>query len=140
MNGRCQCGLIRFQTPTDKPLKVYICHCLECQRQASSTYGVSLMFPAFKFPPEAASHMKTYTRTTSEGREKKCLFCENCGSRIVHYVEGQPYMTLKACVEGLTRELMDRAVHIWTKRAVVPIPQDAEVWEEEPDDGTGDKI
>lgn len=49
-------------------------------------------------------------------------------------------MTLKACVEGLTREMMDRAVHIWAKRAIVPIPEQAERWEEEPDDGTGDKI
>lgn len=98
------------------------------------------MFPAFDFPPDAKAHLKTYTRTTFEGREKACLFCENCGSRIVHYIEGQPYMTLKACVEGLTREMMDRAVHIWAKRAIVPIPEQAERWEEEPDDGTGDKI
>jgi len=58
----------------------------------------------------------------------------------VHYVEGQPYMTLKACVEGLTREMMDGAVHIWVKRAIVPVPDAAEVWDEEPADGTGDKI
>lgn len=58
----------------------------------------------------------------------------------MHYVEGQPYMTLKACVEGLTREMMDGAVHIWVKRAIVPVPDGAEVWEEEPDDGTGDRI
>jgi len=49
-------------------------------------------------------------------------------------------MTLKACVEGLTREMMDGAVHIWTKRAVVPVPDGAEVWEEEPAGGTGDEI
>lgn len=33
------------------------------------------------------------------------------------------------CIQGLS---WDGAVHIWTKRAVVPIPEDAEQWEEEP--------
>lgn len=140
MNGRCQCGLIRFTTPLANPLKVYICHCIECQRQASSTYGVSLMFPTMEFPPAVQANLKCYTRTTFEGREKKCLFCSNCGSRIVHFIEGQPYMTFKACVDGLTREMMDKAIHIWAKRAITPIPVGAERWEEEPDDGTGDQI
>jgi len=138
MDARCQCGIIRFKTPTPNPSKIYICHCLECQRQASSTYGVSLIFPAFEFLPETRQHLKTYTRVTFEGREKKCLFCENCGSRIVHYIEGQPNFTLKACVEGLTKEMMDKAVHIWVKRAIVPVPEGAETWEEEPDGGTAD--
>lgn len=49
-------------------------------------------------------------------------------------------MTLKGCVEGLTREMMDGAAHIWVKRAIVEVPSGAEVWEGEPDGGTGDKI
>lgn len=49
-------------------------------------------------------------------------------------------MTFKACVDGLTREMMDKAIHIWAKRAITPIPVGAERWEEEPDDGTGDQI
>lgn len=31
---------------------------------------------------------------------------------------------------------MDTAVHIWCKRAIVPIPEGAERWEGEPDEGT----
>lgn len=98
------------------------------------------MFDAFEFPQEARNNMKTYSRTTFEGREKKCMFCQHCGSRIVHYVEGQPLFTLKACVEGLTKQMMNQAVHIWAKRAITPIPDGAEVWQEEPEDGTGDKV
>jgi len=58
----------------------------------------------------------------------------------VHYIEGQPYYTLKGCVEGLTKEMVDGAVHIWTKRAVTDIPLGAERYWEEPDEGTGDRI
>ena len=56
----------------------------------------------------------------------------------MHYIGGQKYMTFKACVEGLTREMMDKAVHIWTKRAIVPIPEGSEQHEEEPVGGTAD--
>lgn len=35
-------------------------------------------------------------------------------------------MTLKAYVEGLTKEMMEGAVHIYTKRALVPIPEGVE--------------
>ena len=98
------------------------------------------MFPAFELPEEAKKHIKIYTRITFDKREKQCWFCEHCGSRILHWIEGQPMMTVKGCFNGLTKEMMDGAVHIWAKRAIVPIPEGAEVWQEEPDDGTGDKI
>lgn len=58
----------------------------------------------------------------------------------MHFIEGQQYMTFKACVEGLTREMMDKAVHIWTRRAITPVPVEAEQWEEEPQGGTGDEV
>lgn len=92
-----------------------------------------------QFSNEVQSNLKCYTRTTFGGREKRCLFCAHCGSRIVHYIEGQPYMTFKACAEGLTRDMMDKAIHIWTKRAITPIPNDAEQWDEEPTGGTADE-
>lgn len=34
------------------------------------------------------------------------------------------------CLEGLSRDMLKGAAHIWTKRAVVDIPEDAEKYEE----------
>ena len=56
----------------------------------------------------------------------------------MHYIEGQPNMTFKAVAEGLTKEMMDGAVHIWTKRAITVVPVGAEQYEGEPEKGTGD--
>lgn len=28
MTGRCQCGAVQFETTLDRPMAVYICHCL----------------------------------------------------------------------------------------------------------------
>lgn len=98
-------------------------------------YGVTLKFPSFDLPWDK---LKYWSRTTHDGREKKCYFCPICGSRIAHYIDGQPFMTLKACVDGLTKEIMDGAVHIYTKRALVPIPEGVEQHEGEPEGGTAD--
>lgn len=132
MNAHCQCHHITFTTPLPAPLKIYICHCTECRFQSTSAYGITLVFPVFPFPPG----LKVWTRTTFEGREKKCYFCPECGSRILHHVEGQGYVAMKGCVEGLTAETMDGAVHIWTRGAVVRVPEGVERWEGEPEGGT----
>lgn len=36
------------------------------------------------------------------------------------------------CLEGLDRGMMREAVHIWTRHAVVDIPEGVESWEGEP--------
>jgi hypothetical protein len=77
--------------------------------------------------------MHVWSRTTFKGLEKNCYFCKVCGTRIYHQCPGQKFYTVKAgCLEGLTKEMMGKAVHIWTKRAVTPIPEGAESYEEEP--------
>ena len=41
--------------------------------------------------------------------------------------------TIKAgCLEALSKEMMDKAVHIWVKRAITPVPEGAEQYDEEP--------
>lgn len=50
MEALCQCGAVRFTTPVEKPLALYICHCLQCRRQTSSAFGTSAIFPKFKLP------------------------------------------------------------------------------------------
>lgn len=57
-------------------------------------------------------------------------FCKTCGSRLIH-TDGKNRCFVKAgCLEGLTKEMLDKAAHLWTKRAVVPIPPNAEQYEE----------
>ncbi len=36
------------------------------------------------------------------------------------------------CLEGLTKEMVGKGVHIWVKEAVVEIPEGVEWFEEEP--------
>ncbi|KAF5871848.1 uncharacterized protein Bfra_008873 [Botrytis fragariae] len=105
MNVSCECQNVVFKTPLAKPLALYICHCNECKRQSSSAFGASAIFPRFPLPcPEFLA---------------------------VYTTPGKSVVSVKGgCIEGLDWKM---AKHIWVKRAMVPIPEGAEVLEEEPD-------
>lgn len=118
-------------------MKILICHCTECRRQSSSSYGVTAKFPAFKLPSSDPSAIAVYSRPNSIGKTNG-YFCTTCGSRLIHeHVDstGKPADTVSVkagCLDGITKEMMRSAVHIWTSLAIVDIPADAEAYEEGP--------
>ena len=138
MEGRCQCGLVKFTCPLSEPLKLYICHCTECQHQSSSAFGMSARFPIFEIPDPGLGAdepaIGIYHRQTLSGRQLRCYFCRRCGSRLQHKAPGDKSCSIKAgCLTGLRKDHVSNAIHIWTREAVIDIPKDAvEQWEEEP--------
>ncbi|KAI0814142.1 Mss4-like protein [Xylaria sp. FL0064] len=135
---RCQCGRVVFPTPTATPLKVYFCHCTECQKQSSSAFGTSAIFPAaglFPLSPELESKIKKYTRDTDKGNKMECYFCTECGSRLFHRIvekDGTPRPTVSikgGCVEGLD---WSSGSHIYVRSAVIKIPDGSEAYETVP--------
>lgn len=136
MNVECQCGAISFRTTTPAPLAVYFCHCTQCQKQSSSAFGISATFPAGALPLAAlADKLQVFTRPTKAGRTLDCYFCRVCGSRVYHRgrdadgVEGPTLNVKGGLVEGLDTE---GAVHIWTRHAVVAVPEGSVRWDESP--------
>ncbi|KAI0106022.1 Mss4-like protein [Daldinia grandis] len=128
MDARCQCGAVAFKTPLPKPLALYICHCAECRRQTSSAFGTSAIFPRFPLP--RAELMSCYTRPTPSGHTLYCYFCRNCGTRLLHTTPGKNVVSVKGgCIDGLD---WSAAIHIWTKSAMIPIPEGSETYSEEP--------
>ncbi|KAK3337288.1 glutathione-dependent formaldehyde-activating [Cercophora scortea] len=119
MNASCQCGAVSFKTPLPKPLALYICHCAECRRQTGSAFGASAIFPRFQFPD--AELLSCYVRPTAEGSNLHCYFCKRCGTRLIHTTPGRNVVSIKGgCIDGLDWKT---AIHIWTKSAMVPIPE-----------------
>nr|XP_036577960.1 glutathione-dependent formaldehyde-activating [Colletotrichum truncatum]KAF6785090.1 glutathione-dependent formaldehyde-activating [Colletotrichum truncatum] len=127
MDARCQCGAVAFKTPLPKPLRLYVCHCDECKRQTGSAFGTSAIFPRFQLPP--LELLGVYSRPTATGTTLHCYFCRNCGTRLIHSTPDKNVVSVKGgCIEGLDWKT---AVHIWTKNAMVPIPEGAETHREE---------
>jgi hypothetical protein len=48
IDGGCQCGIVRYRLEGE-PLGVAVCHCIECQRQSGSAFGMSLAVPSGAF-------------------------------------------------------------------------------------------
>ncbi|KAL1970817.1 hypothetical protein VTN77DRAFT_2651 [Rasamsonia byssochlamydoides] len=151
MEGRCQCSLIRFTTPLPEPIKIFVCHCTECRHQSSSAYGISVIFPVFEIPDPKLNNKNNndynttsgkgdenaaigiYTRQTLTGHTLECLFCRNCGARLIDRIPGEPTLCVKGgCLVGLNRAMMTKAAHVWCKEAVVEVPEGVERWEENP--------
>jgi hypothetical protein len=136
MQVSCQCGHVKFTTPTSEPLVIYHCHCLECRAQTASAFGTTAKFPVEGLLPlnsDLKEKLGVWSRKTDAGNTMDCYFCKNCGTRVMHIRRGQPKtLSIKGgAVQGLD---WTKGIHIWVKRAVVPIPEGAKRWEGEPEE------
>jgi hypothetical protein len=132
--GGCQCGAVRYES-SGEPRALYVCHCTECRKQSASAFGMSLVVlrPGFRITQGSPAF---WTRPADSGRQVKCAFCPQCGSRLWHEREGiAETITIKA---GSLDEPVDmtKAIHIWTSRKLpgVIIPDDALQYPQEPPD------
>ena len=102
---------------------------------------MTALFPAFEIPSPHEGAISVYSRPNSNGQTNG-YFCTKCGSRLMHQSvssSGKPASTVSVksgCLDGMTKEMMRSAVHIWTKSAVIDIPEGVEAYEEEPPGGS----
>ena len=128
----CQCGTVSFHASAPVPEKIYICHCLECRKQSSSAFGCSAVFPAeglWPLPDHIRSKLEVWTRPTDSGNTTECYFCKICGVRLFHrgiLATGIPKRTLTVKAGCLENVSLEGARHIWTRSAIVPVPEDSD--------------
>ncbi|WP_422364899.1 GFA family protein [Pelagibius sp.] len=75
----CACGQLRI-TCEGAPLKVAVCHCLDCQRRTGSAFGISAFFARGAVNPEGRDI--TFRRTAESGHVITFHFCPDCGSTV----------------------------------------------------------
>jgi hypothetical protein len=75
----CSCGALCVHA-SGEPLRVSICHCLECQRRTGSAFGVQARFPKASVRIDGAS--TAYTRKGDSGGDITFHFCPTCGSTV----------------------------------------------------------
>ncbi|WP_436291568.1 GFA family protein [Variovorax sp. LjRoot178] len=130
--GGCQCGAIRYEVVA-APLRPYVCHCRECQKQSGSAFGISIPVPAGAFHLVSGTPV-VWTRTGDSGALLDCAFCGTCGSRVWHRARAD--VTTIYLKGGSLDEPVDlsAAHHIWTSRMLrgVVVPEGATCSPEEP--------
>jgi len=115
LTGGCQCGHIRYRINGD-PVTLYACHCLHCQSQSSSAFGMSMWVKTSEFEL-LSGELKCWTETAGDGSAKVCAFCPECGCRIYHALEeDDDILSLKAGSLD-DKSILTPVAHIWTRRA-----------------------
>ena len=78
ITGGCHCEKIRYEAALD-PEKVFVCHCVDCQKLTGSPYRVSVSTgrEAIRI---LAGTPKIYVKLAESGRKRHQYFCGDCGS------------------------------------------------------------
>lgn len=83
----CQCGALSVTCEGD-PVRVSVCHCLDCQKRSGSSFAAQARFPADRVTISGESH--EWSRTGGDGGTATFRFCPNCGSGVWYTADTQP--------------------------------------------------
>jgi hypothetical protein len=131
--GGCQCDACRYEVVAP-PLTVYVCHCLDCQRQSTSGFGMSMPVPRTGLT-QTRGEPRRWRRTAASGRSVVCAYCGDCGTRLFHAPErNDAIVNVKPGTLDDTSWLRPVG-HLWTKRAQpwIVIPTDVLSYPSQPE-------
>lgn len=83
----CSCGQLRL-TCEGEPVRISICHCLECQKRTGSVFAVQARFARGDVTINGQS--TEWTRAGDSGQSATFHFCPRCGSTVYWYLQGMP--------------------------------------------------
>ena len=83
----CGCGNLTV-TVRGKPLEVYACSCLNCQRETGGAFSYSAVFP--ESAVSLAGEPRIWRRTVESGRWLESAFCPTCGVTLFVRMEAWP--------------------------------------------------
>lgn len=83
----CACGKLSV-TCTGDPVRISVCHCLDCQRRTGSTYGIGAFFARKDI--EANGDFRSFRRASDSGSAVNFHFCPDCGSTVFWEPERRP--------------------------------------------------
>ena len=85
----CRCG--KQAICDGEPVRVSVCHCLDCQKRTGSAFAAQARWPDDKVM--LVGEAKTWIRTADSGHKATYQFCPNCGSTVTYVIEGWPGVT-----------------------------------------------
>lgn len=77
----CRCGQLKAIVTGD-PVRVSVCHCLNCKKRSGSAFAVQARWPAEQVSIEGRS--SSFKKVADSGNWATFHFCPDCGSD-VHY-------------------------------------------------------
>ena len=82
----CRCGQLRA-TASGDPVRVSVCHCLDCQKRSGSAFAAQVRFLAEQVVIEGQS--KSFEKVADSGNHATFYFCPDCGSDVHYEINGK---------------------------------------------------
>ena len=83
----CRCGQLRALCTGD-PVRVSVCHCLDCQRRSGSAFAVQARFPADQV--RLTGNMRDWSASGVSGGRTTFHFCPDCGGTVAFRSDALP--------------------------------------------------
>lgn len=85
--ARCMCGQLSLQC-RGEPVRVSVCHCLDCQRRSGSAFAVQTRYACDMVEVSGNTHY--WSAIGPSGAETSFFLCPDCGSGGWFMSAGQP--------------------------------------------------
>lgn len=82
----CRCGQLKA-TVTGEPVRVSVCHCLNCKKRSGSAFAVQARWPRDDTRLEGQSN--TFVKVADSGNRATFHFCPECGSDVYYEIDGK---------------------------------------------------
>ncbi len=86
----CHCGQLNALC-SGEPVRISICHCIDCQRRSGSAFSAQARFPDDCV--ELTGDAREYVRTGESGARARFRFCPQCGGTIAYTNDTMPGLT-----------------------------------------------
>jgi hypothetical protein len=81
----CRCGQLSVSVTGD-PVRVSVCHCLNCKKRSGSAFAAQARWPAEHVVITGES--KTFVKAGDAGTPATFHFCPECGSDVYYVING----------------------------------------------------
>lgn len=120
--GGCLCGNVRFEIDAE-PIASRMCWCRDCQRIASGSATVNIVFPFESV--DFTGDVTTFDRVADSGNMVRRGFCTHCGTQIYSRTlspDNQPIRIRTGVIDD--KELIAPGAVIWVDSAPSWAPLD----------------
>lgn len=82
----CRCGQLSARV-TGAPVRVSVCHCLDCQKRTGSAFSAQARWPEAQV--DITGESKSWVHHADSGNRITHGFCPTCGSTVHYRIEGK---------------------------------------------------
>ena len=127
----CSCGQLRV-TCAGEPVRLSMCHCLECQKRTGNPFGVQARFRREQVTV-IEGNATEFERIGDEGNRITFRFCPACGSTLYWTLSGFPDIVAVAVGCFADRDFPAPRISVYESRrhpwVIVPDGSEMEHWD-----------